>query len=735
LQRLASGNVDLNTPGTSNGQARERRAVNFQLVSSTSATDGNGHILYTISYQLLRPASDAIDLVAVVDAQSGLVKIYEGSVIVPGQSPVETGWGTTPNTMLRGIIARSRLISECSNGDFVLREVTTIEGDIQMNSKGGSMFQLEVVDTRQTDPEEAVIIAYQFDVPINSYGMITWSWVNENGDPIKIGNLRRSEVERGIRIYTEIQQAVSSRGWNIESVDPTLSSFSVKDPSSNHIIATIAQTGWSYMVTIYEVQDGDVRYTIPLGNVAGYNTIHVALDAIESTLAFFAARPANLAASAHIFESKPTVVAWDEEPIFVGKPSQAMLTSLHIDPAADIRIGFVPKYNQVLVDVDGYWTSAVQGGMAKLVTIIEAFGVRFPHASVFTLKTGKHTHLVIECNAVGADFGDGLVLDPSFIGQMGLDITETSRSKSPVVSGSLSTWVAVLTGSALSHPINFMGRISTIASMQSLGQLLNGIIRSGLDFQIIDAGGQKSALGLDEKVILSVVFVPGQAEMKVIFAVESDGKICYTFKKLVTSFRILPTPELMRGRYPRETYPTRTTFEDSAETVQREVRFDEWLIHHMLGIAYSGYKETSNPMYIGATKSPDAAYWTLLASAYDIIGVATQDTLIPGVGSVELALQTTENVMVALPWFLLFSQNGGNRLEDQNGNDVSFQSWMASNVDESLLQMSRDAFRALTPADFASFLGNNQAYVWTWFKTFALDDGVGGGFVIPPDSS
>ncbi len=230
LQRLVAGNVDFSVPGLSDGQTQERRAVNFLLVSSSNVGD-----IFTIAYQILRSGSAAINLVAVVNAQTGHVSIYEGSV--PGAESTESGYGMTPNTMLRGIVARSRLISECSNDDYFLRAVSTPAGDVQFTPSGGTMFRLDLVDAN-TDTS---LQTYQFEVS-GTYGKITWSWVDGNGVVHEIDTKSRGEIETRMRRIADLLSSAAESGYKVHVAagDATgaISEFYITLEGSTAIVAT-----------------------------------------------------------------------------------------------------------------------------------------------------------------------------------------------------------------------------------------------------------------------------------------------------------------------------------------------------------------------------------------------------------------------------------------------------------------------------------------------------------------
>ncbi|MBN2154330.1 MAG: hypothetical protein JW839_22940 [Candidatus Lokiarchaeota archaeon] len=264
--------------------------------------------------------------------------------------------------------------------------------------------------------------------------------------------------------------------------------------------------------------------------------------------------------------------------------------------------------------------------------------------------------------------------------------------------------------------------------------VLNQIVVSGIP---IDSIGTMKTTKVDatEDFILNVYFENGPSiQFKV---TKIQGRYRTIFGPIPTEGRLSRI-----GRYERRMLFTESmlcthqrrlglsTFfsliVDQSMGTRRAVRFDEWLIHNILGIPYD-----SPLMHIQNNDIPNQAYWDMLADAYRVIGVQTTE-------ATRRAIQDDANDARIMRWFLLYASQSANRLHNQNGEAVCLHRWVAANVDEEVLGKTSDEILAMNSAQFADFLEdrlesdgaggflNDDAFWWLW--GFGYDVGENGGY-------
>jgi hypothetical protein len=102
---------------------------------------------------------------------------------------------------------------------------------------------------------------------------------------------------------------------------------------------------------------------------------------------------------------------------------------------------------------------------------------------------------------------------------------------------------------------------------------------------------------------------------------------------------------------------------DGKTSNEQGVRFDQWLIHHLLGESY--FATFMNGQLT------DPTYKARLKEACDLAGIATDANGVP--------IQSLENdINNVLPWFLLYTAQAENTEKTPAGAPVSFLGWLAA---------------------------------------------------------
>ena len=125
------------------------------------------------------------------------------------------------------------------------------------------------------------------------------------------------------------------------------------------------------------------------------------------------------------------------------------------------------------------------------------------------------------------------------------------------------------------------------------------------------------------------------------------------------------------------------------------VRFDQWLVHHLLGTAYPA-DPISQDMSIAADRA-------MAALAYDIAGIQVDENDNP--------VRSLENEMATLPWFLLYASQAGNNLAG-----IDFETWLLANY-------------GMTPSDVER---TQTGRVWLHERLADYGTTIGIGFVALP---
>ncbi|MEX2681528.1 MAG: hypothetical protein Q6373_008005 [Candidatus Sigynarchaeota archaeon] len=153
---------------------------------------------------------------------------------------------------------------------------------------------------------------------------------------------------------------------------------------------------------------------------------------------------------------------------------------------------------------------------------------------------------------------------------------------------------------------------------------------------------------------------------------------------------------------------------------KHDVRFDQWLVHHLLGEEYP--TDSWGGKYLRGRAPINEQQ---LEQACAIAGIETEAN-----GEI---VQSLENDLKILPWFLLYAANAGNRLADPSlpSQPVSLQRWVALHrwhetgmTQAELLAMSKEEFTAFLQTSLLA-----KIRVYEWMLEFGLSTTVDGGFV------
>jgi hypothetical protein len=306
--------------------------------------------------------------------------------------------------------------------------------------------------------------------------------------------------------------------------------------------------------------------------------------------------------------------------------------------------------------------------------------------------------------------------------------------------------VAGISGWYGSVPIRMVPRYVTEAGLRHLVRLLNVIVASGVPItSIMSKGRYDPATGVSTPVqagelfIFTVDFTSGttkafqvayvDGQPRIWFAKEESG--AQAFKGKMT---MIPTEDAVWDINGRNAYSNAFTAYLDGTTRQDEdnalaIRFDQWLVHHLLGSPYADV-----PRFHRIDRAA-------LEQACAIAGIDVDADGVP--------VQSFENDLKILRWFLLYAANAGNREADPNNPtvEVSLQQWVADHVaDETspdyvpgFLGKTKAEILAMTAAQFAVFLvnANHEGQfgaddVYWWLAQFGFTETAGGGFVKPP---
>ncbi len=226
----------------------------------------------------------------------------------------------------------------------------------------------------------------------------------------------------------------------------------------------------------------------------------------------------------------------------------------------------------------------------------------------------------------------------------------------------------------------------------SLGRLLNTVVQQNLPVGNIHIpAGWTDTSRSSPHFILEVEFLSGTKvflkvgpmttlsdEVRISYALEPNG--------VGTPFNLIPRDaEVMSGSTRRRLVSLFLVHLDGDEEIG--VRFDQWLVHHILGTDYPA-NPTTAPIDHGDGQNPG------LDQVFTMLGISS--------------VRSFDGDSSVLRWFLLFAANAGNREVDSQGDSVNFLNWLAQQGVTDIATLSADQ-------------------IFTYFQTY----GLGVGFVPP----
>jgi hypothetical protein len=359
-----------------------------------------------------------------------------------------------------------------------------------------------------------------------------------------------------------------------------------------------------------------------------------------------------------------------------------------------VLVKFFPTIGVLRVGTpsDVWLSTPVTGGLTRFVDILTSFKARFPSAGPLELSIGKQSHLMLEGSAAGADFGGGLLLDARITARLQLDISAQAINNNPANILCIGIEGTTTSGGATRTIVLAPAKL-TEARLTALVRTLNGLITSGIPFTSIEPSKAAAEYSLIDPIIFMVNFGSGTS---VAFRVGSVAMWGNNLRVAVgfDTHRGWDSPLSM---IPQDTWDPRTVDrasrfhtvyldgtnnpvqQQSDESNEFPIRFDQWFIHQLLGESYFA-TFMNGPL-------TDATYKAKLKEACDIAGIATDANGVP--------IQSLENDMNVLPWFLLYAANAGNTEKAPAGTPVSFLGWLATQGATDITQLTPTQLIAL----------------------------------------
>ncbi|MBN2153704.1 MAG: hypothetical protein JW839_19765 [Candidatus Lokiarchaeota archaeon] len=375
----------------------------------------------------------------------------------------------------------------------------------------------------------------------------------------------------------------------------------------------------------------------------------------------------------------------------------------------------------------------IRGGFAGLATILDSVRERWNVVGPIKIVLGESQAVNLHIPCSNVDLGDGIAPIAGVFVNLEIDVSATSFLDNPT-----NEFFVVGLGGSVSQdsPIRINARRTNDVGVRRAVAFLNRLVLSGIDVVKIEPHAATVYPKQMNNFLIKITFATGASIL-----LQIGSEIVYVGKMgMRNDWMMMPTSEQLDSYRSRSNLKQFfTSYKDGAinENVDR-VRFDEWLIHHLLGIDYyrpSTHPDVSHPMYMpGNIPDPSAPqqYYDTLAQALAIIGVSVDENNRP--------LVTPENLLKIERWWLLYTSQAGNRLKDQSGADVSLKGWIATWVEShptEALQMGIYETPELIRSEsfvLGSFLqrlsnAGYLAHIFDLLKEFGTNQDVGGGFM------
>jgi hypothetical protein len=657
----------------------------------------NGEVMtvpYTITVQ---GQVNPLSFHAEVNWRTGETTIYQ----VPGAGApvaISTGIGLSPNTMLRGSNAEARLTSASTESatnthEFGMRlpdasdlarpgYVTPPNAPLHL-LPGGAASELTLHATSRviggTGADE-IFATFRITIPADTHADITITSMGLVGGVW--GDLASWTVRNVVQVEEYLHQlgnmvvSARSRGYDVRDTSGgAMDSFDVRDAGGNTIASINKGAQGRFVVTSVTVPSFTVpgaTITLPFSHAGrGYMTPEQALDAIINTRAWCD----ELRTRGYVLSNIDVIVKVGHN---IG--TDIYVTGTLAFPAAmgltqTLDVHFNTETCTLQGVIGGLPTAAIAGGTRGLTALVTEFTTRYAFIAPPTFRRGESQSLVIGGAANRPVFGS-TTLD----GTATIELDLTNPSNRIDTANPHNTVLALaLQQIQMPHlsPVDFATWPVTSALLEAFVEQLNVLDASGVPIANIVPITPKSSHGRIPRYVDSIALridfpILGTTKefISVWLDVRSRDSVRYAATSQVRASGLYLIPQdteyanrdggvryrlddaficYMDGTPGDVTEESGGIYSDGGIN-RRGIRFDQWLVHHMLGTSY-----TQTPY----GTSIDHAAFDL---ACEMAGIDQSNTA-AGIASV-------------MRWFLLYASNAGNVVEDGHGNAVvSFRQW------------------------------------------------------------
>nr|MDO8088307.1 hypothetical protein [Candidatus Sigynarchaeum springense] len=448
------------------------------------------------------------------------------------------------------------------------------------------------------------------------------------------------------------------------------------------------------------------------------------------------------AASAHVTNNVRNVL------ITASLPSDLSMDSTQYD------FKFDPALNTLQIAAGaGTWSARFYGGYGNFLSMLESFRTRFsmPPSSKLHLEIGEQLGIVATTSARGIDFGGGTILHENIAARLKLFLTEARRSDDLLIP--YGTVLCLGFDGYIAHTAFESTAIDTSFRFDDLGlrthvEIMNTIAMCDIPAREITTSykNRYATEGYDVHTT-EITFQNGAFVQLKVKGSHTEKRIEWGYKRIVKNENddTLALSSITKAALTLAIDPA--VFEDehkyykldnyagkfwnvleidpeSKTLTKHNVRFDQWLVHHLLGEEYP--TDTWGGKYLRGRAPINEQQ---LEQACAIAGIETDAN-----GKI---VQSLENDLKILRWFLLYAANAGNRLVDPSlpSQPASLQRWVALHRWYET-GMTQAELLAMSKADFAAFLQTNllaKIRVYEWMLEFGLSGAADGGFIQLPD--
>ncbi|NMC06075.1 MAG: hypothetical protein GYA24_12740 [Candidatus Lokiarchaeota archaeon] len=637
-------------------------------------------------------------MVAIVDWLSGETQIYKKSdySASPRGTSQATGIGVSPDltiratTFQRAMLAMGTTVTDQDDEDHDVE--WSVVTPITAVGIGGASFRMAL------KVDGSIIETYEFLVP--SSGQITWSWVDETGVSHKIGSFRRMEFEVSLRRMVQLRTAAAERGYRLYDVSADHSQSWLELREGTEAIARFhTDDQGKYAMEFVEVCEGVLPGTDSTLMLAG-----IVLETAGNCISFVANIRAyfdSLLSTGMRFTSTPAI----------GKDSSVVSRAYTIRGELTLPASWMAGAHAMTQSLDSRFTvvsnefcvaphsaattlfcSPIPGGVETFVSAVNAFRGRFGGSF-----TNSPTFSIVWRSALGTVLSLDVRMREPTIGSTSLpgDATIHFAVNFPDTRLTESGWNYVLSVNEIDltnyqsnvalvfkygeDPTNlarlalFVVPAAAPSPLESVFATLVGVDQVAAESSIaisevavyLTIGDQNSPIADASSLRTYIKFENGK-EMYIRPTVDGSHAEWHDFGNSQTWFNLLPSS----GDYGthgdlRHNIPARpfVAYTDNAYSPIRpfsmpsdpgHARFDEWLVHHLLGETYEG-SDVGDPRTIWDNIHPR------FLEACNMAGISISGNA--------MVVDAT-----AMRWFLLWAANAGN----YDGSGQSFGAWLQS---------------------------------------------------------